>query len=88
MSGNISHSLTVSAVCSYEKFVALPDHTGDDRLHTEGAAALHEDDCVFRLGCVGQFQKLAADFKGNFFVVVIPCTMVKEHLLFYGVCCG
>ena len=88
MGSNICHSLAVGTVCGNEKFVALTDHTGEDGLHTEGAAALHQDNCVFRFGYMSQFQKLAANTKSDFFVVIIPCAVVKKHLFFYGVCRG
>ena len=88
VTGDICHTLSVSAVGYDQQFIFLADDAGQDRLHAESAAALHQHSRVFLRGNPGQFQKTGADFLRNLFVIVIPGTVIRHHLLFHRFCGG
>ena len=85
VAGDVAHALAVGAVGEDEQLVLWADDGGEDGLDAEGAAALHEDGGVGRLGGVGEGKEAFADALGDALVVVIPGAVVKEHLALDGV---
>ena len=79
------HAHPVGPVGADEDLVLVPHHAGEDALHSEGAAALHQDGRVVILRHVPQLEQLAADLLGDGLVVVIPGAAVHQHLLLYGI---
>ena len=79
------HAHPVGPVGADEDLVLVPHHAGEDALHSEGAAALHQDGRVVILRHVPQLEQLAADLLGDGLVVVIPGAPVHQHLLLHRV---
>ena len=77
---DVAHAQAVSAVGADEQLVRRADHAGQHGLHAKGAAALHEDSRVRRLGYMREPQQTRADALGDGLVIVIPGAVVKQHL--------
>ena len=82
---DLGHAHPVGPVGADEDLVLVPHHAGEDALHPEGAAALHQDNGIVILGHVPQLEQLAADLLGDGLVVVIPGAPVHQHLLLHGI---
>ena len=85
---NRNHPFAIRTVRRNQKLLFFSDHTGQNGFHTECPAALHKNSRVFLFGNMSKIQKFPADLLGDLFVIVIPCAMVKKHLLFYCFGCS
>ena len=83
--GDLHHAQAIGAVGRNEQLIPRSHHAGEDRLHPEGAAALYEHGGVLRLSDMAQLQQRGADALGDLLVVVVPGTVVKEHLRLHGI---
>ena len=82
---DIGHALAICSVGADQELVVRPRNASQDRLNAECAAALHEHCRIFFRRHMGQLKEPFPDLLCDLFIVVIPCTVVKKHLLFYRV---
>ena len=82
---DIRHSLPVRSVGADEQSVLRTCYAGQNRLYAKSSAALHQNRSVVLLRYMSEFQKPCTDLLGDFFIIVIPCAVVKQHFLFYGI---
>ena len=76
VAADVGHPQAIGPVGGDEDLVLGPHHGGEDGLHPEGAAALHQHGGVRRLGHMAQGQQLGADALGDLLVIVVPGAVV------------
>ena len=79
VAADVGHPQAIGPVGGDEDLVLRPHHGGEDGLHPEGAAALHQHGGVRRLGHMAQGQQLGADALGDLLVIVVPGAVVHLH---------
>ena len=80
-------SFPIGPIAEQQQTAIVRNHAGNHTFHPEGSGALHQYSCICSLIDMCQLQQLSSDSLRNLLIILIPCTVIKQHFLLYTVCC-